>query len=151
MHFAAGALAGAVARQTHAQVIVPPSPGTVGALGIAMLAARELTAAGRAPVDLARFLEAAVERKDSFVCPSTVGCGGAGNKCRVDRITTVAGGQRGKFMWGGGCALYDKGTRKQKLPDLTPDPFREREELVSEVAARVGVRRGKPVVAITDE
>jgi predicted CoA-substrate-specific enzyme activase len=42
MPFAADALAAAVARQTGSEVIVPPNPGTVGALGIALLAAREL-------------------------------------------------------------------------------------------------------------
>src|SRR6516165_2540186 len=42
MPFSADALAAAVARQTGSEVIVPPNPGTVGALGIALLAAREL-------------------------------------------------------------------------------------------------------------
>ena len=62
MPFSADALAAAVARQTGSEVIVPPNPGTVGALGIALLAARELAPGGwrRGP---ARFLEARVEQK----------------------------------------------------------------------------------------
>ena len=45
MPFSADALAAAVARQTGSEVIVPPNPGTMGALGIALLAARELQTA----------------------------------------------------------------------------------------------------------
>ena len=135
MPFAADALATAVARQTGSQVIVPPNPGTVGALGIALLAARELDAAKLAPLDLARFLDAKIEQKDTFVCGSNRGCGGAGNHCRIERLRTLVNSQRSNFTWGGGCSLHDKGTRKKKLPDLAPDPFREREELVKKILA----------------
>ena len=135
MPFAADALATAVARQTGSQVVVPPNPGTVGALGIALLAARELDAAKLAPLDLARFLDAKVEQKDTFVCGSNRGCGGAGNHCRIERLRTLVNSQRSNFTWGGGCSLHDKGTRKKKLPDLAPDPFREREELVQKLIA----------------
>jgi activator of 2-hydroxyglutaryl-CoA dehydratase/predicted nucleotide-binding protein (sugar kinase/HSP70/actin superfamily) len=190
MPFAADALATAVARQTGSQVVVPPNPGTVGALGIALLAARELGAARGAhapshapdralavgndarqrapctrvearvdavdaasiaarearalpaplpPLDLARFLDAKVEQKDTFVCGSNRGCGGAGNHCRIERLRTLVNSQRSNFTWGGGCSLHDKGTRKKKLPDLAPDPFREREELVQKLIAGFSV------------
>jgi predicted CoA-substrate-specific enzyme activase len=151
MPFSSDALAAAVARQTGSQVIVPPHPGTVGALGIALLARRALPTRDLVPLDLQRFLDAAVEKKDTFICKSTQGCGGAGNKCRIDRITTRVGAERKLFLWGGGCSLYDKGTRKRKLPDLAPDPFRERGELVQEIIARTAVRRGLPRIALTDE
>ena len=114
MPFSADALAAAVARQTGSEVIVPPNPGTVGALGIALLAARELDAAGSRRWNLARFLDAKVEQKDTFVCGSTRGCGGAGNHCRIERLRTLRRHQRSNFTWGGGCALHDKGTRKEK-------------------------------------
>jgi activator of 2-hydroxyglutaryl-CoA dehydratase/predicted nucleotide-binding protein (sugar kinase/HSP70/actin superfamily) len=151
MPFSSAALAAAVARQTGSQVIIPPNPGTVGALGIALLARREVDWAGRPPLDLPRFLGARVERKDTFVCKSTVGCGGAGNKCRIDSLKTVVSGQRQGFNWGGGCSLYDKGARKKKLPDRAPDPFREREELVEELIRNCPPRPGAKRVAITDE
>jgi len=174
MPFATDALATAVARQTGSQVIVPPNPGTVGALGIALLAARELDAAKLAPLDLARFLDAKIEQKDTFVCGSNRGCGGAGNHCRIERLRTLVNSQRSNFTWGGGCSLHDKGTRKKKLPDLAPDPFREREELVQKLIApfalkipltrpsdtlppsdgeRDGVRGApaKPCIAMSDE
>jgi predicted CoA-substrate-specific enzyme activase len=149
--FASDALAAAVARQTGAEVIVPPQPGLMGAIGIALLACEDLPTAGLAPADPRRFLEARVEKKDQFVCNSTQGCGGAGNKCRIDRLTTVVAGEKGRFTWGGGCSLWDQGTRKKKLPDLSPDPFRERADLIAQVIARVSPRRGGPVVAMTDE
>jgi predicted CoA-substrate-specific enzyme activase len=152
MPFAADALAAAVVRQTGSEVVIPPNPGTVGALGIALLTLDQL----RAPTSLSplapeRFLDASVEKKDTFVCNSTVGCGGAGNKCRIDRITTRVGGERMRFTWGGGCSLYDKGTRKQKLPDRAPDPFRERDELHAALVAELSKKTGAKTVAITDE
>ncbi|MCM2333219.1 MAG: acyl-CoA dehydratase activase-related protein [Anaeromyxobacteraceae bacterium] len=149
--FASDALAAAVARQTGAEVIVPPKPGLMGAIGIALLAAEDLATAAQAPIEAARFLGARIEKKDNFVCTSTQGCGGAGNKCRIDRLTTVVEGEKQRFTWGGNCSLYDRGTRKKKLPDLSPDPFRERALLVQRLVDEVSVRRGLPVVAITDE
>ena len=151
MPFSADALAAAVARQTGSEVIVPPNPGTVGALGIALLAARELDADRLAPLELAKFLGAKVEQKDTFVCGSTRGCGGAGNHCRIERLRTLVGEQRSNFTWGGGCALHDKGTRKRKLPDLAPDPFRERDEHLQKLLAPLTAPRGGPRIAMSDE
>lgn len=151
MPFAADALAAAVARHTGRQVIVPPNPGTVGAMGIALLAARELDTSRLAPVDLARFLTAKVERKDTFICHSSRGCGGAGNRCRIERLRTRVNGLCSSFSWGGGCALHDQGIRRRKLPDLAPDPFREREETLRQLIAPLAVPRGKPRIALCDE
>jgi len=150
MPFAADALAAAVARQTGCEVIVPPDPGTTGALGIALLTARQVTLGDRG-IDPGRFLAAAVEQKDTFVCNSAQGCGGAGNKCRIDRIATIVQDKRARFTWGGGCSLYDKGTRRKKLPDLAPDPFRERAGLVQQLLAGLPPRPGRPRVTLTDE
>jgi activator of 2-hydroxyglutaryl-CoA dehydratase/predicted nucleotide-binding protein (sugar kinase/HSP70/actin superfamily) len=148
MPFAADALAAAVARQTGAEVIVPPNPGTVGAWGIALLA-REALASG-APLELARFLDARVERKDTFVCRSSSGCGGSGNACRVERIRTRVQGERRAFSWGGSCSLHDGGTRARKLPDGAPDPFRERAELVEAVLRPLTAPTGAPRVALAE-
>jgi activator of 2-hydroxyglutaryl-CoA dehydratase/predicted nucleotide-binding protein (sugar kinase/HSP70/actin superfamily) len=151
MPFAADALAAAVARQTGSEVIVPPNPGTVGALGIALLASRELKTAALAAVDPALFLGARVEQKDTFVCRATRGCGGAGNRCRIDRLCTWVHEERHQFTWGGSCSLHDKGTRRQKLPDLAPDPFREREESLKQLTEPFLALRGRPRVALSDE
>ncbi len=150
MPFASDALAAAVARQTGADVIVPPSPGTTGALGISLLAAEASAAEEPAAIELSRFLGAAVEAKDTFVCRSSSGCGGGGNKCRIDRLTTALEGERRRFTWGGGCSLHDQGTRRKKLPDGAPDPFRERAAMTEGLARRLSERRGGRTVAIAD-
>ncbi|MHB8521341.1 MAG: acyl-CoA dehydratase activase-related protein [Limisphaerales bacterium] len=151
MPFSSAALAAAVARQTGSQVIIPPNPGTVGALGIALLTRREVPWQDNQRLAPVRFLEARIEQKETFVCKSTSGCGGAGNRCRIDSIKTIVADTRQRFSWGGACSLYDKGTRKRKLPDLSPDPFRQREELVQELIAPCLARRGFKTVGLANE
>lgn len=151
MPFASDALAAAVASQTGAEVIVPPAPGLMGALGIALLARDAFRGGERPAQDGSRFLGAQVEAKDKFVCGSTQGCGGTGNKCRIERITTRVAGERRTFTWGGGCSLWDKGVRRVKLPDLAPDPFRERRALTRTLLDGLAPLPERPVVAFTDE
>ncbi len=151
MPFSADALAASVARQTGSEVIIPPNPGTVGALGIALLTRKELDIEELKTLDLQRFLDATVLKKDVFVCRSKKGCGGGGNKCRIDRIATLVDGKKQKFTWGGGCSMYDKGTGKVKLPDLAPDPFRKRKELLQLIREQLSDARGNKRVAMTDE
>ncbi len=151
MPFASDALAAAVVRQTGADVIVPPNPGTIGALGIALLAAKEVARADAEPLNLEHFLSAEVTSKDTFVCGSTKGCGGSGNRCRIDRLRVSVAGAERKFLWGGNCSLYDAGTRRRKLPDRAPDPFHERAQLQADLLAPLQKRTGRPLVALTDE
>jgi len=151
MPFASDALAAAVARETGSRVIVPPNPGTVGALGIALLAQKAVGQSVCGGVDPSRLLSAKVVRRDTFVCQSKKGCGEPGNKCRIDRVGTVVADRQGRFTWGGSCSLWDKGTGKKKLPDLAPDPFRDREALVAALVERVSVDRGRTKIALSDE
>ncbi len=152
MPFSSDALAAALAGRTRCDVTIPPSPGTVGALGIALLATRELTVETLQPLDLPQFLSTNVVKKDMFVCQATSGCGGAGNKCKIERLTTLVGPREHRFLWGGSCSLYDRGMGRKKLPPDAPDPFRERRELIQGVIEKCGRRRrGRPRVALTDE
>ena len=152
MPFASDALAAALANRTSCEVTVPPSPGTVGALGIALLAARELLKESLEPLDLGLFLAADVVKKDGFICRSTSGCGGAGNRCRIERLTVEVTCEERRFLWGGSCALYDRGVGRKKLPEKAPDPFREREALIRAVSSCCGGDRPeRPRVAVTDE
>jgi len=151
MPFASDALASAVAGQTGAEIIIPPKPGLMGAIGISLLAGRELSWTELPVLDMDRFLKAKVEAKDQFHCKSTRGCGGAGNKCRIDRLTTFVSEERKRFTWGGNCSLWDKGIRKAKLPDRAPDPFRERQDHLATLISSLTVPRGLPRVALTDE
>jgi predicted nucleotide-binding protein (sugar kinase/HSP70/actin superfamily) len=151
MPFSSPAPAAAVASQTGSEIIVPPNPGTVGALGIALLAVQELPAGNGDPLDLGRALEARVEKKETFVCRSSRGCGGTGNRCRIDALTTSVGSARKRFTWGGACSLHERGTRRRTLPDRAPDPFREREALVRSLAERFRRPRGGRRIGLTDE
>ncbi|MFH1573395.1 MAG: acyl-CoA dehydratase activase-related protein, partial [Acidobacteriota bacterium] len=151
MPFQADALAAAVARQTGSRVVVPPNPGTIGALGIALLAEQALPLPELPALDLPRFLAARIEKRDTFICKSTTGCGGSGNCCRIDFIHTLVEREHKRFNWGGGCSLYDRGASRKKLPDLAPDPMREREKLVHELVGPCTRPRGKPIVALADE
>ena len=151
MPFASDALAAAVARQTGSEVIIPPNPGTVGALGIALLSRRELAWQGRQPLDPVRFLGAKVDQKNTFVCKSAIGCGGAGNRCKIDALKTIVAGDRQTFTWGGGCSLHDQGTRRKKLPDHAPDPFRERADWQREHLELLNQARGGKRIAVADE
>jgi predicted nucleotide-binding protein (sugar kinase/HSP70/actin superfamily) len=92
-----------------------------------------------------------VVSKDQFICSATQGCGGAGSKCRIDRLTTVMDGTRARFTWGGGCSLWDQGARRAKLPDRAPDPFRERRERLAHLTEGLSERRGRPLIGITGE
>ena len=153
MPFSSDALAAAVTRQTGRPVVVPPDPGTIGALGIALLARDREGESLLADKDLdcGLFLNACVLAKETFVCPSTRGCGGSGNRCKIDRLSTSVNGVTQRFLWGGSCSLYDRGMGRKKLPDLAPDIFAEREALVDAVMGEPRVHGHLPVVAMTDE
>ncbi|MCP4701766.1 MAG: CoA activase [Gammaproteobacteria bacterium] len=151
MPFAADALAASVVRQTDSEVIVPPNPGTIGALGIGLLTRKAIELTGLSALKPERFLGAEIRRKDTFVCKSKTGCAEPGNKCRIDRIRTEVETKKSVFTWGGGCSLWDKGTRTRKVPDQAPEPFREREKMLQDIIDKLSVRRGKPVIALTDE
>lgn len=148
MPFQSPALAAAVARQTQANVIIPPNPGNIGAFGIALLARKAVK--NTIPCDLADFLRAELTRRDTFVCASNKGCGGAGNKCRIDKIVVQIKDKTLRFTWGGACSLWDKGISVKKLPDFAPDPFAERKHAVDRVIAALP-KRGRPTIAVSEE
>jgi predicted CoA-substrate-specific enzyme activase len=153
MPFSSDALAAAVARQTDRDVVVPPNPGTIGALGIALLLGDELGRAlvGQPPVDPALFLEARVSAKETIICRSVKGCGEPGNKCRIDRLTTLVAGREQRFLWGGNCSLYDRGAGRSKLPDRAPDPFRDRELLLDALMDPPRANDTRPSIGLSDE
>ena len=151
MPFSADALAAAVVRQTGSEVIVPPNPGTVGALGIALLARADLAWQQNPPLDLHRFLDAEVEQRSTFICNATVGCGAPGNHCRIERLKTRVEGASGVFTWGGACSLHERVTRRRKLPDLAPQPFQEREQLIASLLAQLAPIPGSRSIALSDE
>jgi activator of 2-hydroxyglutaryl-CoA dehydratase/predicted nucleotide-binding protein (sugar kinase/HSP70/actin superfamily) len=153
MPFAADALAAAVARQTERDVVVPPNPGTIGALGIALLTLDEhqLDLAATEALAADRFLGASVLAKETIQCRSIKGCGGSGNKCRIDRIVTCVEGVQQKFLWGGSCSLYDRAAARRKLPDRAPDPFLEREAFLDALLSSMALNTEGPSIGLPDE
>lgn len=149
MPFCTPALAAAVVRQTQAEVIIPPNPGTIGAFGIARLAKKAFSQFEDA-CDPKLFTDASLIERNTFVCASNKGCGGSGNHCKIDRIVVQVNGERLQFTWGGACSLWDRGISTKKLPDLAPDPFRQRNECVDRIIAKLP-SRGHKTVAISDE
>lgn len=152
MPFSSDALACAVVRQTHAEVIIPPNPGTIGAFGIAKLAQKFRPLENTDPLDLSLFLNARLIERKTFNCTSNKGCGGAGNHCKIEKISVQVNQQKLNFTWGGACSLWDRGTTIQKLPDRAPDPFRTRAELVMALIHKLPARgKQHKTIAIAEE
>jgi activator of 2-hydroxyglutaryl-CoA dehydratase/predicted nucleotide-binding protein (sugar kinase/HSP70/actin superfamily) len=152
MPFASDALAAAMARRSGSSIIIPPSPGTVGALGAALLAIRSLRLdATPEGLPVQRVHRAYLESKDAFPCPSSRGCGEPGRECRIERLTVSVDGEVRTALWGGACSLHHAGDGARKLPALAPDPCRERQRLVHDLVSWLGPPRGRPTVAMTDE
>ena len=149
MPFCTPALAAAVVRQTNAEVIIPPNPGTIGAFGIARLARKNIRLSNDL-LDPQLFLAAELLERKTFVCGSNKGCGGNGNHCKIDRIIVKINDQKLQFTWGGACSMWDHGISAQKLPDMTPDPFRARNDYIQKILAKLP-SRGRQSIAISDE
>jgi predicted nucleotide-binding protein (sugar kinase/HSP70/actin superfamily) len=139
-------LARTLAAVLEREVYVPPDPGAMGAVGIALLAARALGDAGgpgedgaagaakghgadgSAPVDLRRVLEARVSGRLEFQCRDR----DCRNLCRLELAEVDVAGSREKVVSGGQCPKYEAASAAGgKLPRDAPNPFREREELLA--------------------
>jgi len=156
MPFSSMALAAAVARQTGREVVVPPAPGLMGAIGIALLARRHAAATAQGSLRLEACLDARVEARETFVCTSTKGCSAPGNRCRIDRLRVRFPDGVRPFFWGGACSLYDRSPDRPTLPAAAPDPFTRRARLQEEVARRLEAASradgvGRPTLALTHE
>ncbi len=147
------ALARALAAVMEREVLVPPDPGAMGALGIAMLAAAALggdrgrggdggtagdgqSAGARtaeAPaIDLTRVLGARVTGRREFQCKDA----SCRNLCRLELAEVQVDGSREKVVSGGQCPKYDDASAgSEKLPKDAPSPFRQRRELLERILA----------------
>jgi len=142
------ALATALAKVTGQQIIIPPSPGSMGALGIAILTKNEFgKKVEKWPsLNLEKFLESQVLEKKEFRCRSKEGCL-EGNLCPIQMINVEVEGRKSKFFWGGRCDKYEK-TGKNLVLGRAPQPFLEREKLISKLVKvnssdkTIGIPRG---------
>ena len=147
-------LARTLAAVTGREVVVPPNPGAMGALGIALLAAAARRAGVAAPrrgvrprraaVDLDVFASARVVERKSGRC----GDKHCANLCRLETAIVEVAGERRRVVSGGNCPKYDERSEVgAKLPQDAPNPYRERDELLAELldeAAR-GAAAGGPL------
>lgn len=129
------ALACALAKVTGQPIVVPPSPGSMGALGISFLAKKEMgeNLERLLSLNLERFLESQIVEKREFRCQSKEGCL-EGNLCPIQVIKVKTGSQENHFFWGGACDKYEK-IGKSKVLAQAPQPFLEREKLISKLIA----------------
>ena len=125
------ALACALAKVTGNPIVVPPSPGTPGALGIALLAKEELNGnlSQKASLDLDLFLNSKILEKREFRCQSKEGCL-IGNLCPIQNIKVEVGQEIKQFFWGGSCDKYEKNSDKNLALAKAPRSFIERENLI---------------------
>ena len=132
------ALARTLAAVLEREVVVPADPGAMGAIGIALLAARSAAGAGLAPggngsastppaIDLTRVLDARVAGRREFQC----GDRDCLNSCHLELAEIDVLGTREKIVSGGQCPKYDAvSAAGEKLPKDAPNPYRERDELL---------------------
>ena len=124
-------LARTLAAVTGRTVCVPPNPGAMGAIGIALLAAQGLGAgtagATAAPLDMQRLSRARIEGRREFRCRDK----SCGNLCRIESATVAVDGEAHTVVSGGTCPKYDVAGVAGKLPKGAPRPFHERTELLA--------------------
>lgn len=128
-------LAQVLSRVTGREVCVPPNPGAMGAIGIALLARQALGALdGARPLDLSPVLKARVVERRTFRCQDRT----CQNLCRIESAAVEVGGERRRVVSGGSCPKYDAvSTGARKLPKDAPNPFLERRRLLEELLADV--------------
>jgi predicted CoA-substrate-specific enzyme activase len=125
------ALACALAKVTGQQIVIPPSPGSMGALGIALLAKEECEGKvwESSPINLEKFLKSEVLNIQESICQAKDGCRD-GNQCRIKVMTVEQEDLKFKFLSGGACDKYEK-IGKSKAIAEAPRPFLEREKLIT--------------------
>ena len=145
-------LARTLAAVTGREVVVPPNPGAMGALGIALLAGEALdadraaagaalademigdAAPGDAAFDLGVFLAARVVSRKTRRCADKQ----CSNLCRLEIAVVEVAGERRRVVSGGNCPKYDERSEMgAKLPKDAPTPYRERGELLASLLAEV--------------
>ncbi len=123
-------LAWTLAAITGRQIIVPPNPGAMGALGIGQCTIREKGSQAllNSPsMDLSLLLAAQITGRSEFTCRDS----GCGTHCPIEKVTISFNGTEKTAMAGGACPKYELSkTGTDKLPKDAPDPFKQREALV---------------------
>ena len=138
------ALAWTLAAVTGREIVVPASPGAMGAWGIGLHAVEQLGARriGGGPVhDLRAVLEAEIISRSTFQCLDKR----CSTLCPIERTEIKVGPDRRFALSGGACPKYEVQGARGKLERDAPDPFAHRQERLwgfSQAIAR------RPLIAI---
>lgn len=148
------ALACALASVTGKEVILPPNPGAMGAIGIALCALDEINLSpnsatsrdGNKYFDLNKFLGARIISRSHFQCNNQK----CGNLCRINMTLVKIGEVETRVLSGGMCPKYEQ-TKINKLSSEAPNPFRKREELFKEIIDKyLEIGKEKEIIGIPD-
>ena len=128
----------AFAHSVGRQVVIPPSPELLGALGVALLALQRAHDSLATPTDLLTLAAPEMKRTSRFTC------GACTMYCSIDHFE-VAGR---RFPFGGRCSLYENVWKRKARRAAAPDLVEQRSKLIfgppnGDHAAK-GVRIGIP-------
>jgi len=128
----------AFAHSVGRQVVIPPSPELLGALGVALLALQRAHDALSAPVELLTLAAPEMKRNSRFTC------GACTMYCSIDHFE-VAGR---RFPFGGRCSLFENVWKRKTRVAAAPDLVEQRSQLIfgepNAVGAANRVRIGVP-------
>ena len=129
------AIGHAFAHSVGRQVVIPPSPELLGALGAALLA---LQRAARAPGTAIELLTLAAPEMKPV---SRFTCGACTMYCSIDHFA-VAGR---RFPFGGRCSLYENVWKRKTRTAAAPDLVEQRSELIFGRATMGAVTNGRRI------
>ncbi|MCE1172516.1 MAG: acyl-CoA dehydratase activase, partial [Azovibrio sp.] len=119
-------------------ITVPPHHDVTGAIGAAILAARDRT------WKASRFKGFATSETGYKI--STFECKGCANACAIRRVRVE--GEKRPLFYGSRCEKYDVDRRAQELGQGLPDLFAEREAMLLDYLAPVEPGRRRGVIGI---
>ena len=122
-------LAQTLAAVTNREVIVPPNPGAMGAIGIGLLAREYLEGLDKAlAIDTEKILGAAITSRKMLRCKDSK----CNNLCRIESATVEVESEQRKIVSGGMCPKYEETyAGHKKLPKESPNAYLERQELLN--------------------
>ena len=132
MPFSMVALGCAASRYTGGKIVIPANPGTVGALGAALLARKMLTDSGKDYIDIGLIFNVNQISKEEFICNSTKGCSSTGLKCSIEKVSFKYDNELHQCYWGGSCSLWEKNRGTDILSGYI-NPFAERTLLIESI------------------
>jgi predicted CoA-substrate-specific enzyme activase len=137
------ALGHAFAQLVGRQVVIPPDPELLGALGVALLALKRANAPAAAAGELRDLAAPELERVGRFACHACK------LYCSIDRFKV--GGRM--FPFGGRCSLYENVWKRKSRTAAAQDLVEERTSVLfgrpAGVPANPGVRIGIPKALLT--